>query len=174
MLRLGRASGAAPFLGIVASLLFSTAIATTWVEQMATRTVGDATVDETVTTTGMELVPLSVVAGLAAVVCGVGLLATRGAARRLAALLLTCSGIGAIAAAVAGVMRAVAMDGGLTVAPWIALPAAIALTAAGVLGLGPPARRLPARYDVDADPADQEWRMATDPGDARRLDETAG
>jgi hypothetical protein len=174
MLLTGRATGAAPFLGIVASLVFSTVIATAWVEQSRTRTVGGATVDETVTTTGMELVPLGVVAGLAAVVCGVGVLATRGTARRLAALLLTCSGIGAIGAAVAGVMRAVAMDGGLTVAPWIALPAAIALTAAGLLGLGPPARRMPARYDVDADPGDQEWRMATDPGDARRLDETAG
>ena len=174
MLLTGRATGAAPFLGIVASLVFSTVIATAWVEQSRTRTVGGATVDETVTTTGMELVPLGVVAGLAAVVCGVGMLAARGTARRLAALLLTCSGIGAIGAAVAGVMRAVAMDGGLTVAPWIALPAAIALTAAGLLGLGPPARRMPARYDVDADPGDQEWRMATDPGDARRLDETAG
>lgn len=174
MSRRSRATAVAPILGIVAALAYSTAIATPWVEQLVTRAVGDATVEERVTTTGMELVPLGVVAGLAAVVCGVAVLATRGMPRRIVALLLTCSGAGAIAAAVVGTMRAVAMDGEVTIAPWVAVPAAIALAAAGMLGLGPPARRMPPRYDVDVDPADREWQMATDPGDARRLDESAG
>jgi hypothetical protein len=174
MSRRSRATAAAPIVGVVAAALYSTTIATTWVQRSVTRTVGDAAVDETVTTTGMELVPLGVVAGLAAVVCGVGMLATRGTARRIMALLVTCSGIAAVAAAVVGALRAVAADGAVTIAPWIALPAAVVLMAAGALGMGPPARRMPTRYDVDVDPADREWQMATDPGDAQRLDGTAG
>jgi hypothetical protein len=174
MSRRSRATAAAPIVGVVAAALYSTTIATTWVQRSVTRTVGDAAVDETVTTTGMELVPLGVVAGLAAVVCGVGMLATRGTARRIMALLVTCSGIAAVAAAVVGALRAVAADGAVTIAPWLALPVAIVLMAAGVLGMAPPARRLPTRYDVGVDPADREWQLATDPGDAQRLDGTAG
>ena len=98
MSRRGRASAAAPVVGIVSTLAFSTAVASVWVRQSVTRTIGDAAVDETVTTTGMELVPL---------------------------------------------------------------------------GVGATTQRMPARYDVDVDPADQEWQMATDPGDAHRSDEQA-
>lgn len=173
MSRRSRATAAAPVVGIVSTLAFSTAVASVWVRQSVTRTIGDAAVDETVTTTGMELVPLGVVAGLVAVMCGVGVLATRRTARRIAASLLACSGIAAIAAAAVGVQRAAAMDGGLTVAPWLAVAAAVILTAAGALGVGATTQRMPARYDVDVDPTDQEWQMATDPGDAHRSDEQA-
>jgi Tryptophan-associated transmembrane protein (Trp_oprn_chp) len=166
----GRPAAAAPIAGIVAAMVFAGALAATWVEQRLTRTVGDVAVGEMRTTTGMELVPVGVVAGLVAVLCGVAVLVTRGMTRRVAAVLLAVSGGGVVAAAVVGVFRAVAMDGRITAAPWIAGPAAVVVVAAGVLGWGSTARGMPARYDVDATPGDQEWQMATDPGDARRLD----
>lgn len=169
----GRAAAAAPIAGIAAAMVFAGALAAAWVERRLTRTVGDVAVSETQTMTGMELVPLGVVAGLMAVLCGIGVLATRGAARRVAAVLLIIAGGGAVAAAAVGGFRAIAMDGRPTVALWIAAPAAAAVVAAGILALGPTGRRMPTRYDVDVAPGDDEWRMATDPGDARRLDEPA-
>ena len=168
MSRRSRATAAAPVVGVAAALAFSAAIATAWVTRPETRTIGEATVEETLATTGMELVPLAVVAALAAVACGVGMLATRGAVRRVVAVLLACAGVGTVAAAATGLSRALALDGAMTAAPWIALPAGALVVAAGVLALGPPAARMPARYDVDAEPADREWDMASDPGAAER------
>jgi hypothetical protein len=167
------AVAAAPVVGVAAAMVFAGALAATWVEQRLTHTVGDVAVAETRTTTGMELVPLGVVVGLVAVLCGVGVLATRGAARRAAAVLLTIAGGCALAAAAVGVFRAIAMDGRVTVAPWLAVPAAVVVVTAGILGRGSTARRMPARYDVDVAPGDREWQMAAEPGDAGRLDEPA-
>jgi hypothetical protein len=159
------AVAAAPVVGVAAAMVFAGALATTWVEERLTHTVGDVAVAETRTTTGMELVPLGVVVGLVAVLCGVGVLATRGAARRAAAVLLTIAGGCALAAA--------AVDGRVAAAPWIAVPAAVVVVTAGIFGHGSAARRMPARYDVDVAPGDREWQMAADPGDAGRLDEPA-
>jgi hypothetical protein len=167
------AVAAAPVVGVAAAMVFAGALATTWVEERLTHTVGDVAVAETRTTTGMELVPLGVVVGLVAVLCGVGVLATRGAARRAAAVLLTIAGGCALAAAAVGVFRAIAMDGRVAAAPWIAVPAAVVVVTAGIFGHGSAARRMPARYDVDVAPGDREWQMAADPGDAGRLDEPA-
>jgi hypothetical protein len=166
-----RDSAAAPVVGVAAAMVFAGALAATWVEQRLTRTVGDVAVAETQTTTGMELVPLGVVVGLVAMLCGIGVLAMRGSARRVAAVLLAIAGGGALAAAAVGVLRAIATDGRVTVAPWIAAPAAAAVVAAGILGRGSTGRRMPTRYDVDVAPDDPEWQMAADPGDNRGLDE---
>jgi hypothetical protein len=135
--RRARTSAAAPIAGIVAAMVFAAVLAAPWVERRVTRMVGDVAVDEMRATTGMELVPLGVVAGLAAVLCGVGMLATRGVARRAAALVTVAAGGGVVVAAVVGLLRAFAMDGRITAAPWIAAPAAVAVVAAGVLGRGP-------------------------------------
>ena len=151
-------------------MIFAGALAATWVERRLTRTVGEVAVGEVQVTTGMELVPLGVVAGLVAVLCGVAVLATRGAARRVAAALLVLSGAGMVTAVAVGAVRAMAMDGRVTAGPWIAGPAALVVVIAGVLTWGPTTRRMPARYDVDVTPGDQEWQMAVDPGDARQLD----
>lgn len=167
MSRRASAAAAAPLVGVGAALAFSAATATTWVREPVARTIGDAAVDEVVTTTGTQLVPLAIVAGLAALLCGLAMLVTRGMARRIVALLLTVSGICATVAATFALIRAFALDGGLTAAVWIAPLAAVVVTAAGMLGLGAPARRLPARYDVGVDPTDREWRMAADDDDAR-------
>lgn len=169
----GKAATIAPIVGVIAAMVFTATIAATWVDQPLTRSVGDVAVTETHTTAGMELAPVGLVVGLAAVLCGLMLLATRGRARRIVALLLAIAGSGAAVAAAVGVSRAMAMDGRVTVAAWVAVPAAVAVVAAGVLGLGPTERHMPARYDVDVAPGDREWQLATDPGDAGRLDKPA-
>jgi hypothetical protein len=172
-MRRSKVAATAPIAGITAAMVFAGGLAAAWVQQQLTRTVGDVVVDETQATTGMELVPLGVVAGLAAVVCGVGLLIIRGVGRRVAAVLLMMSGAAAVIAVALGVARAIALDGRITAAPWIAGPAAGVVMAAGALAWGPTARRMSARYDVDAPAEDREWQMAADPGETGRPDGTA-
>jgi hypothetical protein len=167
------AAASAPIVGIIAAVVFAGTLASAWVEQRLTRTVGDVAVDEMLTTTGMELVPLGVVAGLTAVVCGVVVLVTRGVARRVAAVLLAASGGGLVVTAGLGAVRATAMEGRITPAPWAAGLSALVAVAAGALAWGSTGRRMPARYDVDPPPDDREWQMAADPGDARHPDEPA-
>jgi len=173
-MRRSRVSATAPIAGIMAAMVFAGALAAAWVQQRLTRTVGDVAVGETQATTGMELVPLGVVTGLTAMVCGVGVLITRGFTRRVAAVLLVMSGAGAVTAVALGVVRAVALDGWITAAPWIAGPAAGVVVVAGLLAWGPTARPMPARYDVDAPAEDSEWQMAADPGDTGHPDGPAG
>jgi hypothetical protein len=172
-MRRSSVAASAPIVGVIAAMVFAGMLASGWVERQLTRNVGDVAVGETQATTGMELVPLGVVAGLTAVVCGVAVLITRGVARRVAAVLLAASGGGLVVTAGLGVVRATGMDGRMTAAPWVAAAAAVVAVAAGVLAWGPAGRRMPARYDVDPPPGDREWRMAADPGDARHPDEPA-
>jgi hypothetical protein len=42
----------------------------------------------------------------------------------------------------------------------------VGVLAAALVSVGPPSRRMPARYEVDAVPADDEWQLASDPGGA--------
>jgi hypothetical protein len=149
-------------------MAFTAAVASAWVEQPVTRTVGEVAVTETRTTSGMEVAPAGLIVGLVAVLFGLGVLATRGVARQMIAMILAVAGGGAVVTAAVGVSRVVAMDGRVTAAPWIAVPAGAAVVAAGVLARGVSGRRMPKRYDVDADPGDDEWQLATDPGDRRR------
>jgi hypothetical protein len=171
-MRRSKVAATAPIAGITGAMVFAGALAAAWVQQRLTRTVGDVAVGETQATTGMELVPLGVVAGLTAVVCGISVLITRGVARRVAAVLLVVSGAGAVTAVALGVVRAIGLDGRITAAPWIAGPAAGVVVAAGLLAWGPTARRMPARYDVDAPAEDREWQMAADPGDTQASGQT--
>ncbi|HSK91740.1 MAG TPA: hypothetical protein VK875_10545 [Euzebyales bacterium] len=163
-----RAVTAAPVAAIAGALWFAAAVAGTWVERPLTRTVGDVALNEVETVSGTELVPVGVVIGLVALLCGVGVLATRGAARRGVSLLVVIGGGSAVAAAATGFVRANALDGAVTTAPFGAALAALVILAGGLLGLGGSARRLPSRYDVAADPGDREWQLASDPGDAQQ------
>ena len=174
MSRRARPAAAAPLIGICAALAFSAATATTWVRAATTRTIGEATVDEVMATTGMQVVPLAIVAGLAALLCGLAMLVTRGTARRIVALLATITGICATVAAALGLARAFALDGALTPAIWVVPVAAAGIVASGLLGLGAPAPRLPDRYDIDVDSADREWQLAAAHADAQRPDGAAG
>lgn len=175
-----RAGTAGPLLAVVCALVLLGATAASWVDQPVARSVGDVAVSDTRATPGMELSPLTVVASLAGVGCGLALLLVRGAARRVVALLASASGVAAVVAVSVGIARAFALDGAVSAAPWIALASATGLAAAGLAGFGRPGRRLPARYDVAADPGDDEWRIAVEsdtvdrsggadprPGDAR-------
>jgi hypothetical protein len=150
-------------LAVVGALLLLGAAAASWVDQPVARAIGDVAVAETRATPGMELSPLTAVAALAGVIAGVALLLVRGAARRIVALLAVAVGIAAVTAVGIGIARAFGLDGQVSLAPWIALVAAAALLAAGLVGFGRPGRRLPARYDVAADPGDEEWRIAVEP-----------
>lgn len=158
-------SSAGPVLGIAASVILVGTVAASWIDQPAARSIGDVAVTEVRPTPGLELSPVAFVAALGGLLCSVALLAARGAVRRIVSLLLVVVGVGAIAATGVGVSRMLALDGGVTIAPWGAALASCGLLAAGLLGFGRPGRRLPARYDVDVSPEDSEWRIASDPAD---------
>lgn len=158
-----------PFLGVIGSLILLGAAAASWIDQPVARSIGDVAVAETRVTPGVEIAPLTVVTALAGLLCSVGLLATRRAARRTVSLLLAVTGAAAVVVVAAGIVGLRGMDGVDTAAPWLAAVGAAAVLAAGLTGFGRPGRRLPARYDVDVAPQDAEWRMASvddEPGQA--------
>ena len=161
-----RPAGAAGFVVVLAAVVLCAATAASWVDQPVTRTVGDAAIREIRATAGTQLAPLGLVAGLAALLCGLALFVTRGDARRVVALLSVGAGVGAIVVIASGIIRAMARDGHLTVAPWLAAVASVAALAGGLLGFGRPRRRMPTRYDVDVQPADTEWQLAAEESDS--------
>lgn len=168
-------SVAGPFLAIAAALATAAATTRPWVVATTPVTIGDVVVDETTSSAGTEFAPLALVAALAGLLLAVGLLATRGAARRTVALLLSVVGVGAVIAIGAGIARVTAGSPPATATPWLALIAATALLASGLWTFGRPGRRLAGRYDVGGAVGDDEWQMAADvvadddaraPGDA--------
>ncbi|MBW3605223.1 MAG: hypothetical protein KY460_10000 [Actinobacteria bacterium] len=168
MARRPDAAGFGPILLVLSALGLLASTAAGWIEQPTARSIGDVAVAEVRVTAGIEVTPLAVVVALGGLVCGVVLLVTRGAARRMVSLLAVGVGIAAVVVVGVGVTRLPRLDGVWTPAPWLALAASAGMLAAGLLGLGGPARRLPARYDVDAPPDDAEWEIAADPDDGRR------
>ena len=150
-----------PFLGVIASLTLLGGAAASWIEQPVARTVGDVAVAGTRATPGLEIAPLTVVAALAGVLCSVGVLVTRRTARRTMSLLLALTGVASVAVVTAGIVALSTTDGVRTSAPWITAVGAAGVLAAGLAGFGRPGRRMPARYDVDVAPQDDEWRMAS-------------
>lgn len=178
MARPAEPAAGAPFLGVAGALALLGAATTTWLERAVPRAVGDVAVTATVATEGTDISPLMVVAALAGLVCSVALLLTRRGARRVVALLLVVTGVWSVGVVVVGLARAHALDGVPTAAPWIGLLGAALILVAGLLAIGRPGRRLPARYDVGVAPEDTEWRMASGavvddvgPGNARRYAE---
>lgn len=168
MARRPDAAGFGPILLVLSALGLLASTASGWIEQPTTRAIGDVAVAEVRVTPGVEVVPLAVVAALGGLACGVALLIARGAVRRMVSLLAVGIGVAAVGVAGVGVSRLPRLDGVWTPAPWLALASSAAMLAAGLLGLGGPARRLPARYDVDVPPEDAEWDNAADPDDVRR------
>lgn len=168
MARRPDAAGFGPILVVLSALGLLASTASGWIEQPTTRAIGDVAVAEVRVTPGIEVAPLAVVVALGSLACGVALLITRGAARRMVSLLTVGIGVAAVVVVGVGVIRLPRFDGVWTPAPWLALASSAAMLAAGLLGLGGPVRHLPARYDVDAPPDDAEWEIAADPDDARR------
>jgi hypothetical protein len=161
MARRADAAALGPFLGVVGSLVLLGAAAASWIDRPVVRSIGDVAVAETRATSGVEIAPLTVVTALAGLLCSVGLLVTRGAARRTVSLLLAVTGASAVVVVASGIVALGGADGVRTAAPWLAIVGAATVLAAGLTGFRRPGRRLPARYDVDVAPQDAEWRMAS-------------
>jgi len=150
-----------PFVGVIGSLTLLGSAAAPWIEEPVARSIGDVAVAGTRATPGLEIAPLTVVAALAGLLGSVGALATKGTARRTMSLLLVVTGVFAAAVVGIGIVALPTTDGVRTVAPWIAAIGAAGVLAAGLTGFGRPGRHMPARYDVDVDPQDAEWRLAS-------------
>lgn len=152
--------------GVVGGLLLAGSTAAEWFAVAESREIGGVPVPGEGGVAGgrvaAELLPLGLVAAAASLALGV----LRGRLRRLAGAAL----LALAAASVWPVARPVV--GGAPGEPAAGLGAAAAgvvlLVAAGVLALrGDPPPRLSARYDLDADDADEEWRLASggEPGE---------
>ncbi|HEX6254625.1 MAG TPA: Trp biosynthesis-associated membrane protein [Euzebyales bacterium] len=158
----------APFLGVACALVLLGAGSATWTYEPVARSVGDVALVDTTATAGVEIAPLAVVVALAGVAGSIGLLATRGGARRMVALVLVVVGVAGVTGVGVGVARLFTIDGTVTLAPWLAVAGATGMLAAALASIGRPSRRMPARYEVDAAPADDEWRLASDTGGSDR------
>jgi hypothetical protein len=159
----------APFVGVGCALLMLGAGSATWTYEPVARSVGDVALIDTTATAGVEVAPLVVVVALAAAVGSIGLLVTRGGARRMVAVLVVVVGAAGIAVVGVGITRVLATDGTVTAAPWLTAVGAAGVLSAALVSSGRPPRRMPARYEVDAAPADDEWQLASDPtGSPRR------
>src|SRR5690606_6502849 len=115
---------------------------------------------------------------LAALLGAAALALTRGTARRVAAAVVGAIGLVGGVVVAAGVLRAWSAPGALTAAPGVALAGAVLVVAGAVSGLRRPSAppTLDARYTVEGDADDDEWRLADaedgddahDPGGQRR------
>ncbi len=167
----GRAA-AGLVLGVGGGLALAGSAVAEWVSVPADRAVGEVRVPDEDPVTGAEvaagLLPLGLVVGLAALALG----PARGWGRRVVGALLLA---GALAAGVHGGLGLAAAPDGDLGAGVGALGLGVALTgAAGALALRPdPPPDLPARYDLDADDASDEWRLASGeaPGEGDQPDD---
>lgn len=167
-------SGRRPFppvavgLAVLGGLVLVGATSGNWVMAEGVRDVGGVELAAPQGTTGLELAPQGVAAGVLGALGGLALAGARGRGRRLIGILLLLAGLGAGVVAIMGVNRGLAEPGHLTAAPWIALGGAGMIVAAGVVAWRrpspPPA--LGDRYTVEGDEAadDEEWRLASDEG----------
>src|SRR5687768_8196328 len=158
-----------PVLGMVAGLVLLLGSAAGWVDVVEKRDVGGVTVAEPSSVSGTTYAPAAVAIGLGVVVAGALLAVARGELRRLVALILICAGPGALIVLLLGLTRALADDGTLTPAPFLASAAGVAILFAGLsAGFGP--RRPPpaSRYRVEGEqPGDDEWTLAADEAEPR-------
>jgi hypothetical protein len=168
MARRADAAALGPFLGVIGALVLLGAAVSSWIDEPVARAIGDVAVAGTRATPGVEIAPSTVVTALAGLLCSVGLLLTRNAARRTVSLLLAVLGVVALAVVIDGIVVTTSLDGDVTLAPWLAVLGATAVLAAGLVGFGRPGRRMPARYDVGFAPEDAEWHMASGGGEAGR------
>lgn len=161
----------APIIGIASALVLLGATAAPWVEEPLTRAIRDVTVSEVRVMSGFEFSPWAPVAALAGLVFSFGLLLKADRVRLVASVALLVAGVGAVATVAVGVARIIGLYGAPTATPLLALVGGAAMVGAGVLGVvgvGRSAQRLPARYDVDAPPDDDEWEISSDTSRPRR------
>lgn len=133
-----------------------------WVRFEFARDVGGVPITDVETLSGIALAPRLLPLGLAGAALGLVVLVTRGRLQQAAAVAVLLLGLVAGAFIVLGAGDA-PPDGTLGAGVAFAALGAMMLVLGGVLGLRParPAR-LPDRYDLDVDHADDEWRMASE------------
>jgi hypothetical protein len=156
----GRAS-LAVVLAVVGGLATAGGAAAPWRRVEEQREIGGVLVPEVETIGGLAVVPALLPLGLAAAIAGLLLLVVRGRLQTVVAILLLGAGVTAGVLLALGIARSPrAGDLGAGVA--FAALGALLLGASGVLGARPAApATLPARYDLDRDDADDEWRLAS-------------
>lgn len=160
----GRAA-TAMLAGIAGGLLLGASTTVDWFAADASREIGGVLVPDERGVAGGRLAGELVVVGLAAGVVALGLAVVGPRLRRVAGVVLLGLGVVAGGLVIRGVLADVA--GAPTTGVALAVAGALAVAAAGALALRPAARPgLSARYDLDADDADDEWHLASvDPAD---------
>lgn len=155
----------AVLLAVTGGLATAGGAAGVWVREEVRRDIGGVPVTEVETLGGMAVAPRLLPLGLAAALAGLGLLVARGRLQQGVAVVLLLAGVAAGALVGVGLLD-LAGEGALGAGVAFAGLGAAGVVAAGVLGLRParPAT-LPARYDLDADDTDDEWRIASDDED---------
>ena len=158
-----------PVLGMVAGLVLLLASAGGWVDVVEERDVGGVAVTEPRSVPGTTYAPAAVAIGLGVVAAGALLAVARGALRRLLGMMLLCAGPGALVVLLLGLTRAMAAEGALTPAPFLAAAAGVAVLCAGLSAAFGPRRPPPkSRYRVESEqPGDDEWTLAAGDGEPR-------
>jgi hypothetical protein len=151
----------AVLLAVAGGLVTAAGSVAPWLRFQTEREVAEVVLPEVETVEGLALAPALLPLGLAAAIAGLSLLVLRGRAQQAAAVLVLVAGVGAGVLIVAGLAGAEA-GGEIASGAVLAVLGALLLVAAGTLGMRParPAR-LPARYDLDDDDTDDEWRLAS-------------
>lgn len=155
-------------LAVVGGLLLAGAAVGRWTVQVLTNDVGGVPIEEVSGIAGAELAPAALPLGVVGVLLGLGLLALPGRGAAMLGVAAAAVGGAAQVLVVLGIVRALGEPGALTLAPFLSCAGALAVTAAGFVGLRPAkAARLPARYELDdEDPEEAEWHLASaDPPD---------
>lgn len=154
-------------LAVVGGLVLVGATSGNWVLAESVRDVGGVELVAPQGTTGLEMAPQGVAAGVLGALAGLALVVARGRGRRLIGVLLLLVGVAACVVVGIGVTRSLAEPGQLTPAPWIALVGAGMIVAGGAVAWRRPSppRALGDRYTLEGDEAaDDEWRLASDEG----------
>jgi hypothetical protein len=148
-------------LAVVGGLSVAGGTAAAWVRLEEQREIGGVPVAEVEAVGGLELAPALLPVGLVAAIAGLALLAARGRLQQAVAALVLLAGVASAALLAAGLAET-PPEGTLAAGPAFSGLGALALAAAGGLGLRPASpATLPARYDLDAEEGDDEWRLAS-------------
>lgn len=168
-------SGLALTLAVGGGLALAGASLAAWVREVRVDDVAGVPIASETVTLGVALAPLALPLGVAAAALGVGLVLRHPALRRALGAVLVLLGAAALVAVGLGVVDGLALGEGVEAGAVLAVTAGIAVTASGVLAVrrAPPPPTLPPRYDLDADDADAEWRLASveDEAEIRTEDE---
>lgn len=146
--------------GIAGGLVLAGSTTADWFAQRGQRKVGGVPVPADDGVAGGELAAELLPLGLAAAAVALVLVVGRGWVRRLAGGVLVLLAAASLWPIVQPLLAGRAGEPAAGIA--VAVAGVVLIAGAGVLGLrSQPPPRLSARYDLDADDADDEWRLAS-------------